>query len=93
MNGKINDQQKRDDQTIEEQTSEDRHTAIHMPLWNVFEQISVSYVLIFWHLTWMGKWFEDFQVHRSFFNLKSLVLSWVRHVVGNDCVEILRVVF
>ena len=35
------------------------------PLWSVFEQISVAYVLIFLHLTWMGKWFDDFQVHRS----------------------------
>ena len=36
------------------------------PLWSILEQISVAYVLIFWHLTWMAKWFEDFQVHRSF---------------------------
>ena len=47
------------------------------PLWSVFEQMSVAYVLIFWHLTWMGKWFEDFQVHRSF--RKSSV------IVGQAC--------
>ena len=35
-------------------------------LWSAFGQISVAYVLIFWHLTWMGKWFKDFQVHSSF---------------------------
>ena len=29
-------------------------------------KISISCVLISWHLTWMGKWFEDFPVHRSF---------------------------
>ena len=38
----------------------------------------------------MGKWCEDFRVHRS---IESLVSSWVRRVVGDDCVEILRVVF
>ena len=44
------------------------------PLWSVFEQISVAYVLIFWYLTWMGKWFEDFQVHR-FFRKSSVIVG------------------
>ena len=67
----------------------DSVTAIHIPLWSVFEQISVAYVLIFWHLTWVGKWFEDFQVHRSFRKINFIV---VRGVVSDDRVEILCVV-
>ena len=43
-------------------------------------------VLISWHLSWMGKLFQGFQV-------TTLVLSWVRRVVGDDYLEILLVLF
>ena len=54
-----------------------KFTAIYILLWSVFEQISVAYLLIFWPLTWMRKWFDDFQVHRSF-RKSSFIVGWAR---------------